>query len=93
MTGLAADPICKEHVTGPQHPEQPARFGERQQCQTRGTVQGKGARKQLDSRRAVMLAHALDQTPGRRSDTSTLRIIKLRGRYQWGYTLAFVCAP
>src|SRR5580700_6041138 len=26
MTGLAADPICKEHVTGPQHPEQPARF-------------------------------------------------------------------
>ncbi|HTW66330.1 MAG TPA: histone deacetylase [Bryobacteraceae bacterium] len=26
MTGLAADPICKEHVTGPGHPEQPARF-------------------------------------------------------------------
>jgi acetoin utilization deacetylase AcuC-like enzyme len=26
MTGLAADPICKEHVTGPEHPEQPARF-------------------------------------------------------------------
>jgi acetoin utilization deacetylase AcuC-like enzyme len=26
MTGLAADPVCKEHVTGPQHPEQPARF-------------------------------------------------------------------
>jgi len=26
MTGLAADPICKEHLTGPQHPEQPARF-------------------------------------------------------------------
>jgi acetoin utilization deacetylase AcuC-like enzyme len=26
MTGLAADPLCKEHVTGPQHPEQPARF-------------------------------------------------------------------
>ncbi len=26
MTGLAADPICKEHITGPQHPEQPARF-------------------------------------------------------------------
>jgi acetoin utilization deacetylase AcuC-like enzyme len=26
MTGLAADPLCKEHVTGTQHPEQPARF-------------------------------------------------------------------
>jgi acetoin utilization deacetylase AcuC-like enzyme len=26
MTGLAADPICKEHITGPDHPEQPARF-------------------------------------------------------------------
>jgi acetoin utilization deacetylase AcuC-like enzyme len=26
MTGLAADPVCKEHVTGPGHPEQPARF-------------------------------------------------------------------
>ena len=26
MTGLAADPVCKEHITGPQHPEQPARF-------------------------------------------------------------------
>jgi acetoin utilization deacetylase AcuC-like enzyme len=26
MTGLAADPICKEHLTGPGHPEQPARF-------------------------------------------------------------------
>jgi acetoin utilization deacetylase AcuC-like enzyme len=26
MTGLAADPLCKEHLTGPQHPEQPARF-------------------------------------------------------------------
>ncbi len=26
MTGLAADPLCKEHFTGPQHPEQPARF-------------------------------------------------------------------
>jgi acetoin utilization deacetylase AcuC-like enzyme len=26
MTGLAADPICKEHLTGPEHPEQPARF-------------------------------------------------------------------
>ena len=26
MTGLAADPICKEHDTGPGHPEQPARF-------------------------------------------------------------------
>ncbi len=26
MTGLAADSICKEHLTGPQHPEQPARF-------------------------------------------------------------------
>jgi acetoin utilization deacetylase AcuC-like enzyme len=26
MTGLAADPYCKEHLTGPQHPEQPARF-------------------------------------------------------------------
>src|SRR5580658_10374527 len=26
MTGLAADPICKEHLTGAQHPEQPARF-------------------------------------------------------------------
>jgi acetoin utilization deacetylase AcuC-like enzyme len=26
MTGLAADPICKEHLTGPDHPEQPARF-------------------------------------------------------------------
>jgi acetoin utilization deacetylase AcuC-like enzyme len=26
MTGLAADPSCKEHVTGPQHPESPARF-------------------------------------------------------------------
>jgi acetoin utilization deacetylase AcuC-like enzyme len=26
MTGLAADPVCKEHLTGPQHPEQPARF-------------------------------------------------------------------
>jgi acetoin utilization deacetylase AcuC-like enzyme len=26
MTGLAADPNCKEHLTGPQHPEQPARF-------------------------------------------------------------------
>jgi acetoin utilization deacetylase AcuC-like enzyme len=26
MTGLAADPFCKEHITGPQHPEQPARF-------------------------------------------------------------------
>jgi acetoin utilization deacetylase AcuC-like enzyme len=26
MTGLAADPVCKEHLTGPQHPERPARF-------------------------------------------------------------------
>jgi acetoin utilization deacetylase AcuC-like enzyme len=26
MTGLAADPLCKEHLTGPGHPEQPARF-------------------------------------------------------------------
>jgi acetoin utilization deacetylase AcuC-like enzyme len=26
MTGLAADPNCKEHLTGPGHPEQPARF-------------------------------------------------------------------
>jgi len=26
MTGLAADPVCKEHLTGPGHPEQPARF-------------------------------------------------------------------
>ncbi len=26
MTGLAADPLCKEHLTGPDHPEQPARF-------------------------------------------------------------------
>ena len=26
MTGLAADPHCKAHLTGPQHPEQPARF-------------------------------------------------------------------
>jgi len=26
MTGLAADPFCKEHLTGPGHPEQPARF-------------------------------------------------------------------
>ncbi|MGA2214441.1 MAG: histone deacetylase [Bryobacteraceae bacterium] len=26
MTGLAADPSCKEHVTGPHHPESPARF-------------------------------------------------------------------
>jgi acetoin utilization deacetylase AcuC-like enzyme len=26
MTGLAADPVCKEHITGPGHPEQPARF-------------------------------------------------------------------
>src|ERR1700691_5377588 len=26
MTGLAADPVSKEHLTGPQHPEQPARF-------------------------------------------------------------------
>jgi len=26
MTGLAADPLCKEHMTGPRHPEQPARF-------------------------------------------------------------------
>jgi acetoin utilization deacetylase AcuC-like enzyme len=26
MTGLAADPLCKEHLTGPQHPERPARF-------------------------------------------------------------------
>jgi acetoin utilization deacetylase AcuC-like enzyme len=26
MTGLAADPVCKEHFTGPGHPEQPARF-------------------------------------------------------------------
>jgi acetoin utilization deacetylase AcuC-like enzyme len=26
MTGLAADPYCKTHLTGPQHPEQPARF-------------------------------------------------------------------
>jgi acetoin utilization deacetylase AcuC-like enzyme len=26
MTGLAADPVCKEHLTGPEHPEQPARF-------------------------------------------------------------------
>ena len=26
MTGLAADPVCKQHLTGPQHPEQPARF-------------------------------------------------------------------
>jgi acetoin utilization deacetylase AcuC-like enzyme len=26
MTGLAADPFCKEHITGPGHPEQPARF-------------------------------------------------------------------
>jgi acetoin utilization deacetylase AcuC-like enzyme len=26
MTGLAADPLCKEHRTGPQHPESPARF-------------------------------------------------------------------
>jgi acetoin utilization deacetylase AcuC-like enzyme len=26
MTGFAADPVCKEHLTGPDHPEQPARF-------------------------------------------------------------------
>jgi acetoin utilization deacetylase AcuC-like enzyme len=26
VTGLAADPVSKEHVTGPGHPEQPARF-------------------------------------------------------------------
>jgi acetoin utilization deacetylase AcuC-like enzyme len=26
MTGLAADPACKEHHTGSRHPEQPARF-------------------------------------------------------------------
>ena len=26
MTGLAADPACKEHHTGLRHPEQPARF-------------------------------------------------------------------
>lgn len=26
MTGLAADPVCKEHFTGEGHPEQPARF-------------------------------------------------------------------
>jgi acetoin utilization deacetylase AcuC-like enzyme len=26
MTGLAADPACKEHRTGLRHPEQPARF-------------------------------------------------------------------
>jgi acetoin utilization deacetylase AcuC-like enzyme len=26
MTGLAADPVCKEHLTGPGHPEQPGRF-------------------------------------------------------------------
>ena len=26
MTGLAADPVSKEHLTGPGHPEQPARF-------------------------------------------------------------------
>jgi acetoin utilization deacetylase AcuC-like enzyme len=26
MTGLAGDPLCKEHLTGPGHPEQPARF-------------------------------------------------------------------
>jgi acetoin utilization deacetylase AcuC-like enzyme len=26
MTGLAADPVCKEHITGPPHPESPARF-------------------------------------------------------------------
>jgi acetoin utilization deacetylase AcuC-like enzyme len=26
MTGLAADPVCKEHITGQGHPEQPARF-------------------------------------------------------------------
>lgn len=26
MTGLAADPASKEHLTGPGHPEQPARF-------------------------------------------------------------------
>jgi len=26
MTGLAADPFSKEHLTGPGHPEQPARF-------------------------------------------------------------------
>ncbi len=25
-TGLGADPLSKEHVTGPQHPERPARF-------------------------------------------------------------------
>jgi acetoin utilization deacetylase AcuC-like enzyme len=26
VTGLAADPVSKEHITGPGHPEQPARF-------------------------------------------------------------------
>jgi len=26
MTGLAADPACKEHLTGPHHPERPERF-------------------------------------------------------------------
>jgi acetoin utilization deacetylase AcuC-like enzyme len=26
VTGLAADPVSKEHLTGPGHPEQPARF-------------------------------------------------------------------
>ena len=26
MTGLAADPACKEHHTGPRHPERPERF-------------------------------------------------------------------
>src|SRR5580704_6316519 len=26
MTGLAADPACKEHLTGPRHPERPERF-------------------------------------------------------------------
>jgi acetoin utilization deacetylase AcuC-like enzyme len=26
MTGLAADPVCKEHITGPDHPERPSRF-------------------------------------------------------------------
>ena len=26
MTGLVADPSCKEHFTGPHHPERPERF-------------------------------------------------------------------
>ena len=68
MTGLAADPICKEHLTGPQHPEQPARFDA-----AVGALRGSGAgsdsapARQSRRTRAVPLAPATSSWPSARS--------------------------